>query len=269
MKIGIMGCAGRMGRTLVRKVIQHPDLTLAGGTEHNKSEALGSDLGVLAGCSPADMMATADTEHVIQASDAIIDFTAPDATMAHAALAAQHKTAHIIGTTGLTEEQEKQLAAYAKDTVILHSHNMSIGVNILLGLVEQAARALPPEIWDAEILEMHHRHKVDAPSGTAISLGRAAQQGRSASGYKAPFKLSREGRDDPRSQGEIGFATLRGGSVIGEHSAIFASEEERVILSHKAETRDVFAAGALRAALWSRNQKPCKVYTMQDVLGLK
>src|SRR5690606_354657 len=193
-------------------------------------------------------------------------FTTPAATVEFAGYAAQARIAHIIGTTGCTPEDDAKIAAAARHATIVKSGNMSLGVNLLAALVEQAAKALGPEAYDIEVLEMHHRHKVDAPSGTALLLGEAAARGRDVA-LSEHSERGRDGITGARAPGAIGFASLRGGSVIGEHSVIFAGGGERIVLSHHAEDRSLFAAGALQAALWARGRKP-GLYSMRDVLGL-
>lgn len=266
MKIGIIGCAGRMGRTLVKDVYLHEGCELSGGTERSGSEYIGQTIGTLIGVETPNIFITDDTEALVTQSDAVIDFTTPENTLALAALTAKHKKAHIIGTTGLDESQHKALASFAEQTAIVHSHNMSVGVNILLDLVEKTAARLEADSCDIEIVEMHHRYKVDAPSGTALALGEAAAKGRNVA-LSDVACYAREGHTGARPTGEIGFATLRGGGVIGDHTVIFAGEDERIEITHKAGDRSIFAHGAVRAALWTKGQKP-GLYSMKDVLGL-
>lgn len=254
-----------MGRELLQEVIVNDGCMLSGGVEQKSSPFIGKDIGKLLNCDDTGILVHDDREALIQASDAIIDFTSPENTLECAAFAAKHRKIHIIGTTGLTDSQKEQLANHAKSAVIMHSANMSVGVNLLLGLVEQAARIMNDE-YDIEIVEMHHKHKVDAPSGTALALGEAAAKGRSVS-FKDSATLSREGITGPRKQGTIGFATLRGGDVIGDHTVIYAGEGDRIELTHKSSSRKIYAKGALRAALWAKNKKP-GLYSMKDVLGL-
>jgi 4-hydroxy-tetrahydrodipicolinate reductase len=198
-------------------------------------------------------------------ADGVLDFSSPAATVATAALAAQARIAHVVGTTGLTEDDLKSLAAAARHAPIVRSGNMSLGVNLLAKLVRDAARALGPE-FDIEIVEMHHRMKVDAPSGTALLLGEAAAEGRGLT-LSEHSERGRDGVTGARKAGAIGFASLRGGTVIGDHSVIFAGGGERITLSHHAEDRALFARGALKAALWARGRKP-GLYSMADVLGI-
>ncbi|MDE1149081.1 MAG: 4-hydroxy-tetrahydrodipicolinate reductase [Azospirillaceae bacterium] len=266
MRIGIVGCGGRMGRMLMREVLGTPGATLSGGTVRPGNPHLGADLGVLAGLDPAGVTATDDAEALFAASDAIIDFTTPAATPLHADLAARHGTALVIGTTGLTAEQQAAIDTAAAKAALVQAPNMSLGVNLLLALVEDVSRTLGPDVWDIEIVEMHHRHKVDAPSGTALGLGRAAASGRGVD-LAAVSDRVRDGHTGARETGHIGFATLRGGDVVGDHTVIFAAEGERIELTHKAGSRAIFARGAVRAAVWAGARQP-GLYSMRDVLGL-
>ena len=265
MKLIVNGCAGRMGRVLIRLIEEQDGVELAGGLEAAGSAALGEDLGVLAGGEKLGLTASDDALTLMSQADGLIDFTTPAASVELAALAAQARLVHIIGTTGFDAVQEEAIAAAARHARIVKSGNMSLGVNVLAGLVKQAAAQLGDE-WDIEILDMHHRHKVDAPSGTALLLGAAAADGRGVK-LDAAKEGGRDGIDAARSRGAIGFAALRGGSVVGEHEVILAGENEQIRLAHRAEDRDIFARGALAAALWAQ-QRPEGLYTMQDVLGL-
>lgn len=264
-RIGIVGCAGRMGQMLLREVLAAKDCELAGATERPGSDAVGRDVAGLLGGPETGVVVSDDPQRLFQSADAVIDFTAPEATVRHAALAADARCAHVIGTTGLTAEQEKRLQDAAARTAIVFAANMSLGVNLLLDLVERVAKALDPA-WDIEIVEMHHRHKVDAPSGTALALGKAAARGRQVE-LDAVAQRVRDGHTGPRKAGDIGFATLRGGDVVGEHTVIFAGEGERIELTHKAGSRTIFARGAVQAARWAHG-KPPGLYSMFDVLGL-
>jgi 4-hydroxy-tetrahydrodipicolinate reductase len=220
IRIGIVGAAGRMGRMLVSLVAADPAATLSGGTEHSGSDLVGQDLGELAGIGCLGQTLADDPVELFAGSDAVIDFTTPAATAAHSELAAQSKAAHIIGTTGLDAGSQGAIERAARHTAVVQAPNMSLGVNLLLALVERAAASFGSD-YDIEILEMHHRHKVDAPSGTALALGRAAASGRGVE-LNEVSRMSREGITGARPQGEIGFATLRGGDVVGEHAVIFA-----------------------------------------------
>jgi 4-hydroxy-tetrahydrodipicolinate reductase len=265
MKIGIVGAAGRMGQMLVRQVAGTEGCVLAGATERAGSDAIGKDAGVLAGIGEAGVAVTDDAATMIAGVDAVIDFTSPAASVEHAELAAQASAAIIIGTTGLEPGHIESLKRVAGHTPVVFAPNMSVGVNLLMAVVEQVARALD-DSYDIEIVEMHHRHKVDAPSGTALGLGRAAAKGRGVE-LDEVGRLSREGHTGARPRGEIGFATLRGGDVIGDHTVCFAADGERVELSHKASGRQIYAAGAVRAALWTTGREP-GFYSMNDVLGI-
>lgn len=266
MKIGIVGCAGRMGQMLVQEVLKTGGCTLAGGTEQPGNPSLGKDVAALSGAEPAGFLVTDDAEALVTGSDAVIDFTRPDATLAHAQIAAQSGTIHIIGTTGLNDIQQAVLARAAETTALVQAANMSVGVNLLLGLTRQAAAILGDD-YDIEVVEMHHRHKVDAPSGTALALGQAAAEGRKVNLDEVSQRV-RDGITGPRKTGDIGFATLRGGDVVGDHTVILASDGERIEISHKAGSREVFARGAVRAALWAEGKEP-GLYSMRDVLGFE
>lgn len=266
MKLVVVGAGGRMGRELVRVIARTDGVTLAGASEAPASPHLGADASVLAGLEPSGILITDDTLPLFASAEGVVDFTAPAATLTHAALAAQARIVHVIGTTGLSEEDESAIAAAARHATIVKAGNMSLGVNLLTALVSKVARALD-EDFDIEIVEMHHRHKVDAPSGTALMLGRAAAEGRDVS-FDEKAVLSREGVTGARNRGDIGFATLRGGMVVGEHQTIFAADGERVVLSHIASDRGIFATGAIKAALWAHGREP-GLYSMTDVLGME
>lgn len=265
MKIGIVGAAGRMGRMLIAAVQAADGAELAGGTEAADHPHMGEDLGLLAGGDAVGVVLTSDPKALFDLADAIIDFTVPTATAAHAALAAETSTALIIGTTGMDDSQQGSVNDAGAKAAIVQAANYSVGVNVLLGLVEKAASILP-DAYDIEVLDMHHHHKVDAPSGTALALGHAAADGRGVKLDDVACK-SRDGIIGARPKGEIGFATLRGGDVVGDHTVIYAGPGERVEISHKASSREVFANGAVRAALWAGGQQP-GLYSMKDVLGL-
>lgn len=264
MKIGIVGAAGRMGRMLVAAVLNTEGAELAGGTEAEGHPDLDRDLAELAGHAAAGVALTSDPRALFEASDAVIDFTVPAATAAHAALAAETGTRLVIGTTGLEVQHQDAIERAAEKTAVVQSANFSVGVNVLLGLVEQAARILP-EAYDIEVLEMHHRHKVDAPSGTALALGHAAAAGRDVNLDDVAQRV-RDGITGERRAGDIGFATLRGGDVVGDHTVMYAGPGERIEITHKAASREIFAGGAVRAAMWATAQKP-GLYNMKDVLG--
>lgn len=264
IRIVIVGAAGRMGRTLIRQVTQTEGCEVSGATEPAGSEFLGRDAGELAGIERLGVPITDDPLELIASANAVLDFTAPAAAVAHAALCAQARIVHVIGTTGFEAEHESAIAAAARHAIIIKAGNMSLGVNLLAQLTKQAAKLLDAA-FDIEILEMHHRHKVDAPSGTALLLGEAAAQGR---GVKLS-DVSARGRDGitgARKSGDIGFAVLRGGGVVGEHRVFFAADDEIIELRHQASDRSIFARGAVAAAKWGQG-KPRGLYSMMDVLG--
>jgi 4-hydroxy-tetrahydrodipicolinate reductase len=264
MRLIVSGAAGRMGRMVVKAIHEADGFKLAGALEREDSPWLGQDPAVLAGCPASGLAIVADPLPLLLAADAIIDFSSPRASVELAGLAAQARIADVIGTTGLSEEDLDRIDAAARHAPIVRSGNMSVGVNLLAALTRRAAAVLGDE-FDVEIIEMHHRMKVDAPSGTALMLGDAAAEIRGVS-LKSHSARGRDGLTGARRKGDIGFASLRGGTVIGDHSVIFAGEGERVVLSHHAEDRGLFARGALRAAVWANGRKP-GLYSMADVLG--
>ncbi|MEX0954844.1 MAG: 4-hydroxy-tetrahydrodipicolinate reductase [Rhizobiaceae bacterium] len=265
MGLVVVGAAGRMGRTLTSVIAETEGVRLAGAVEREGSADLGKDAGALAGIGELGVAITDDPLPVFAKADGVLDFSTPAASVTYAGYAAQARIVHVIGTTGMSAEDDEAVMAAARHATIVKSGNMSLGVNLLAVLVEQAARALPAD-FDIEVLEMHHRHKVDAPSGTALLLGEAAAEGRGVGLENSSVRV-RDGHTGPRPEGAIGFATLRGGSVVGEHSVIFAGSGERLTLTHSAEDRSLFASGAVRAALWAHGKKP-GLYSMRDVLGL-
>jgi 4-hydroxy-tetrahydrodipicolinate reductase len=264
MRLVVVGAAGRMGQMLVKAIAATDGVVLAAALERPGSPALGKDAGVVAGLGPLDIAIGDDPLGALLKADGVIDFTAPAATVEMAALAAQARIVHVIGTTGMTPADLTKLEAAARHAVIVRSGNMSLGVNLLAAMVEKVAKTLGAD-WDIEILEMHHRMKVDAPSGTALLLGEAAAKGRAIALAEHSVRV-RDGHTGPRKAGDIGFAALRGGTVVGDHSVIFAGPGERIELTHKAEDRGIFARGAVQAALWGRGRKP-GLYSMADVLG--
>jgi 4-hydroxy-tetrahydrodipicolinate reductase len=266
MKLIVVGAAGRMGRTLTRIVTESEGVTVVGAVDREGMAEIGKDAGLLAGVGELGVPVASDPLPLFAEAEGVLDFTVPAATVGFAEIAAQARIAHIIGTTGLTADDEDRIAAAARHAAIVKSGNMSLGVNLLAGLVRQAARALDPD-FDIEVLEMHHRAKVDAPSGTALMLGRAAAEGREIALEQHSVRV-RDGHTGARKRGDIGFAVLRGGTVTGEHSVIFAGNGETLELSHKASDRALFARGAVKAALWARDRKP-GLYSMADVLGLE
>ena len=264
LKIVVTGASGRMGRTLIREIAQGSGITLCGALEMEGHPNLGLDSGTLAGMQPNGIKLTADPLTLLATAQAVVDFTTPMVSTMLAELAAQARIVHVIGTTGFDDKAEGRIAAAARHAVIVKSGNMSMGVNLLAALTERAAKSLAD--YDIEVLEMHHRNKVDAPSGTALLLGEAAARGRNIALNKHAVR-TRDGHTGARRDNDIGFATLRGGTVVGEHSVIFAGTGERITLSHSAEDRSIFAHGALTAARWGHGKKP-GLYSMTDVLGL-
>ncbi|MGE0736026.1 MAG: 4-hydroxy-tetrahydrodipicolinate reductase [Alphaproteobacteria bacterium] len=265
MKIGVVGAAGRMGQMLIKEIAATDGAQLMGAAERPGHAALGKDAGTVAGLDANGIAIGADAAALFKTCQAVIDFTAPAATVLNAQLAAQHKSALVIGTTGLDKAQGAAIEAAAKTAPIVWAPNMSLGVNVLFAITEQVARMLGPD-YDIEIVEMHHRHKVDAPSGTALGLGQAAAKGRGVELDKVAAR-GRDGITGARKRGDIGFAALRGGDVVGDHNVIFAADGERIELGHKASGRHVFAKGAVRASMWVAG-KPPGLYSMKDVLGL-
>jgi 4-hydroxy-tetrahydrodipicolinate reductase len=266
MRLVVVGAAGRMGQALIRTIHAADGVVVGGAVERRGSPQLGKDAGALAGVGEIGVPISDDPLPVFAKADGVLDFTAPAATVEFAGYAAQARIAHIVGTTGCTPEDDARIAAAARHTAIVKSGNMSLGVNLLAALVEQAAKALDAADFDIEVLEMHHRMKVDAPSGTALLLGEAAARGRGVTLAENSVR-ARDGHTGARPAGSIGFATLRGGSVVGDHSVILAGPGERIMLSHHAEDRSLFARGAVKAALWAWHRKP-GLYSMRDVLGL-
>jgi 4-hydroxy-tetrahydrodipicolinate reductase len=254
-----------MGRALIRAIHAAGALTVAGAVERPNSPFLGQDAGEIAGIGHLGVPIVEDPLELFTRIDGVLDFTAPSASVITAGLAAQARIVHIIGTTGFSPEEEAKLEAAARHAAIVKSGNMSLGVNLLAALTEMVAKALDAD-FDIEIMEMHHKHKVDAPSGTALLLAKAAAKGRGLE-LSENAVMSREGHTGARPAGSIGFATLRGGSVVGDHSVIFAGEGERIELSHKAEDRQIFARGAVKAAIWAHGRHP-GLYSMRDVLGV-
>jgi 4-hydroxy-tetrahydrodipicolinate reductase len=266
MRVGVIGAAGRMGRAVLGVIAESDGLEIAGGCEAPGHVAVGQDLGVLADAEPSGMVLGDDAEAVVAAADALIEFSSPSATLAHAELAAAAGKAHVIGTTGFASDDRRALLRLAERTPIVLAANMSLGVNLLLGLAEQVARALDPDQFDAEIVEIHHRHKVDAPSGTALALGEAIARGRGVDLGEVADR-GRDGMTGARTTGTIGFAALRGGDAVGDHTVVFAGSGERIELTHRASDRRIYARGAVQAARWAVGRPP-GFYEMADVLGL-
>ena len=265
MGLVVAGAGGRMGRAVIAAIAETDGVVLAGAVEAPGADVIGRDAGELAGLGHAGIAVSAVPPTALAGADGLIDFTTPAATVALAEASAAHGLVHVIGTTGLTPAHEKLVGAAALRARIVKSGNMSLGVNLVAALVKQVARSLGDE-FDIEILEMHHNRKIDAPSGTALLLGAAAAAGRDIDLAEHSVRV-RDGHTGARKAGTVGFASLRGGSVVGEHSVIFAGPHERIELIHKAEDRMIFARGAIKAALWGRGQKP-GLYSMTDVLGL-
>ena len=263
--IVVTGASGRMGQMLIRLILDNPDVRLAGALERAGHEWIGRDIGQAMGGAPVGVTVSDDAVATIAQAQAVIDFTAPDATVAFAELTAQARAVHVIGTTGMEPRHLDKLAAAARHAPIVRAGNMSLGVNLLVGLTRKVAAALGTD-WDIEVVEAHHRHKVDAPSGTALMLGQAAAEGRGATleDLRTP---AREGITGARETGSIGFSAIRGGDVVGEHDVIFAADGERIVLRHLATDRAIFARGAIRAAIWGQDKGPGE-YDMNDVLGL-
>ncbi|UHS60086.1 4-hydroxy-tetrahydrodipicolinate reductase [Agrobacterium vaccinii] len=266
MKLVVVGAAGRMGQTLIRLIHETPGVQLHAAVEREGSPFIGRDAGEISGLGPIDVAITSDALEAFVHAEGVIDFTSPAGSVAFAGLAAQARIVHVIGTTGCSVADEEKFEAAARHARVVKSGNMSLGVNLLSVLTRQAAKALDANGWDIEILEMHHKHKVDAPSGTALLLGQAAAKGRDIDLASNSVRV-RDGHTGPRESGTIGFATLRGGSVVGDHSVIFAAEGEQVTLTHHAADRTIFGRGAIAAAVWAHGQKP-GLYSMLDVLGL-
>ena len=264
VKVGVVGCAGRMGQMLLKMLISAPGIVVVGGSERRGSAALGQDLGALAGADPLGISVGDDPSLLFDSADVVVDFTNPNATIQHSAMAAKTGCALVIGTTGFDNDQLNTLYRAAQRAPIVLAANMSLGINLLQQVVEEVARILDPD-WDIEIIEMHHRHKIDAPSGTALTLGEAAARGRGQN-LRRISRRSRDGQVGPRVKGEIGFAALRGGDVVGDHTVIFAADGERVEITHRASSREIFARGAVKSVLWAAGKKP-GLYSMRDVLG--
>jgi 4-hydroxy-tetrahydrodipicolinate reductase len=265
MRLIVAGAGGRMGRALVRAIADTKGAVLAGALEAPGSELLGKDAGVLAGLPANGIKLSADLWSLSSNADGILDFTVPAATIANVAIAAERGLVHVIGTTGLSGSDDAVIKSVTNRAVVVKSGNMSLGVNLLAALVKRVAHALDAG-FDIEILEMHHKAKIDAPSGTALMLGEAAAAGRGIA-LADHSARGRDGVTGARKTGDIGFASLRGGTAAGDHSVIFAGPSERLTLSHHAEDRMIFAHGALKAALWAHGRNP-GLYSMADVLGL-
>lgn len=264
LKIAIAGADGRMGRVLVEAVCSHPDTVLSGALEHNASEALGLDAGYACGLKTG-IAISSDLDAVLRQSDVLIDFTRPEPTLHHLQKCVEHGVSIIIGTTGFDEAGKARIQAAAEQTGIVFAANFSVGVNLTFHILDTVARVLN-EGYDIEIIEGHHRHKVDAPSGTALRMGEVIAEALGRD-LKTCAVYGREGHTGPRDPSTIGFATVRAGDIVGDHTALFATDGERVEITHKASSRMTFASGAVRAAVWLGKRRG--LFDMQDVLGLK
>ena len=265
LRIGVVGASGRMGRMVINNILHLSGCELSGASEVSGSKYVGTDVGFLVGAENNGVIITDDTEKMFTGLDVVIDFTIPDATQKHAEIASNTGCALIVGTTGMEQAHRDSLLSASNNVPIVMAPNMAAGVNLLFAITQQVAKVLD-EDFDIEIVEMHHKHKIDSPSGTALGLGEAAAKGRGID-FNSSKVLSREGIIGERQAGNIGFATMRGGDVVGDHTVVFAGAGERIEISHKATDRAIFARGALRAAFWAVTQ-PAGLYSMNDVLGL-
>ncbi|WP_409360882.1 4-hydroxy-tetrahydrodipicolinate reductase [Bartonella heixiaziensis] len=266
MRLTVVGANGRMGRELITAIQRRKDVELCAVLVRKGSPFVGKDVSTLIGSNFLNIRITDDLENAFSKTEGILDFSQPQASILYANYAAKKSLVHIIGTTGFSKTEEVQIADFAKYTTIVKSGNMSLGINLLANLVKRAAKALESDDFDIEIYEMHHADKVDAPSGTALLLGQAAAEGRNVM-LKDMCVSGRNGHTGKREKGTIGFACSRGGTIVGDHSVTFAGSNERIVLSHAAQERSIFANGALKAALWAKNHKN-GLYSMLDVLGL-
>jgi 4-hydroxy-tetrahydrodipicolinate reductase len=264
-RIVVMGASGRMGRMLVSEIAGRDDLTLSAALERPGHAWMGRDVGEAMGGAPLGVRVTDDPWEAMATAQGVVDFTAPEATCEMAGIAAQARAVHVIGTTGFTDDHLARIDAAARHAVIVRAGNMSLGVNLLLDMARRVSAALG-EDYDIEVVEAHHRRKVDAPSGTALMLGEAAADGRGRA-LRDVYEAARDGQTGPREAGRIGFSAIRGGDIVGEHDVLFAGPGERVVLRHVAQDRALFARGALRAVLWGQGRPPGH-YAMTDVLGL-
>ncbi|NYS60402.1 4-hydroxy-tetrahydrodipicolinate reductase [Vreelandella salicampi] len=265
-RIAIVGVAGRMGRTLVNAVEQDAGATLAGGVVEPGSSLAGVDIGELAGIGKKGVAAVDSLEALADDVEVLIDFTAPKVTLSNLAFCAEHGKRMVIGTTGMSDDEIAELDGFRNRVPMVFAPNMSVGVNLTLKLLQTAAKALGDEGYDIEVIESHHRHKVDAPSGTALKMGEVVAESLGRN-LKEHGVFERVGQCGPRSDKEIGFATVRAGDIVGEHTVMFATEGERIEITHKASSRMTFAKGAVRAARWVADKDSGR-YDMQDVLGL-
>jgi len=266
MKIGITGIRGRMAKALAIEIINNNLFDISGALVRSGYDEVGEDIGEFFGLEKTNSLITDNLEKLFDESDAVIDFSSPELTMQCAEMCAKKKKILISGTTGLTKEENEKLEKFAQECVIVHSNNMSIGANLLINLAEEASSLLR-EDYDTEILEMHHRNKTEAPSETALMLGQAVAKGKNLNFGEVSRKV-RDGNIGPRELNEIGFAVLRGGDVVGDHTVIFAGIGERIELSHKATSKIIFVNGALRATIWAF-KKDKGLYSMQDVMKIR
>ncbi len=266
MRVCIIGCGGRMGRSNLAAAIDHPNCELVGGIDKPEHSCIGSDLGLLAGREDVGIKATPSALDALKQADVAIEFSIPEATLHHARMCAEVGVRHVIGTTGFSPEQDRELEAISEKIAIVRASNMSLGVNTLLALVRLVAQTLDDR-FDIEIFERHHRLKVDAPSGTALSLGHAAAQGR-CTDLETSGVFERHGLTGPRPSGAIGFAVSRAGDNVGEHEVSFSGQGERLVLKHVATDRSIYSTGSLNAATWLMRQEP-GYYDMSDVLNLR
>lgn len=266
MRIAVIGAAGRMGKTLIQAITDADGVKLGAAIVEPTSSLLGADAGEVAGVGKLSVSIVSGIEQCINDFDVLVDFTTPELSVGNAAFCAKHGKSIVIGTTGLNDEQKAQLEEAGKQTPVVFAPNMSVGVNLTLKLLSLAAEILGDD-YDVEVIEAHHRHKVDSPSGTALRMGEVVAEALGRD-LKECAVYGREGQIGPRTQKEIGFETIRAGDVVGEHSVWFATEGERIEIAHKASSRMTFAKGAVRAAAWLES-KPAGLYDMQDVLNLK
>ena len=265
-KVTVLGASGRMGSQIIRKVTESSTMDLHFVVEHKEHNWIGQDCGEKLLGRENGVLVTDDLELALEGAEAVIDFSTPDTSLECVKLCAQTDTAHVIGTTGFDLGQENEISEYAERVVIVKAGNMSLGINVLTSLVEKISSSLDLD-FDIEILEMHHRNKVDAPSGTALMLGEAAARGK-GKGLPELRVAVRDGISEGREKGSIGFASLRGGGVVGEHEVSFTSDSERISIKHEAFSRDIFVNGAIKAALWSKEKDP-GLYDMLNVLNLR
>ena len=264
IKLAISGASGRMGQAVIRQAENEPDMRVAVALERLGSTAIGQDAGSVVGIEPIGVEVCESIKH--SAFDVMVEFTTPEATIAHAEMCHEAGKALMVGTTGLSHEQQQLLKNIARNIPVVLAANTSVGVNLCVALVETASRAIG-QVTDIEVIEAHHRHKVDAPSGTALLLGEAIAR---TVGKSLPEDgvFCRDGHTGERKDGSIGFSTIRGGDIAGEHTVMFIGDSERIEITHRATDRKIFALGALRAAKWLATQT-AGFYTMQDVLGLR